>query len=128
MNGLIFYANIIQASQYTFLPWRSTHILSVFIAWLNLDLGVETCFLEGLDAYYKTWLQFVFPFYIWSVAGVNIILSKYSSRVVKVMGNNSLPILTTLFLLSYTKLLCIIITATCYTVLYTPEGCKAVRL
>ena len=104
MNGLIFYANIIQANHYIFLPWRSNHILSVFIAWLNLDLGVETCFFEGLDAYYKTWLQFVFSFYIWSNAGL-IILSKYSSRVAKVMGNNSVPVLATLFLLSYAKLL-----------------------
>ena len=81
MNGLIFYANIIQANHYIFLPWRSTHILSVFIAWLNLDLGVETCFIKGLNAYYKILLQFVFPFYIWSIAGLIIILSKYSSRV-----------------------------------------------
>ena len=54
MNGLIFYADIIQANHYIFLPWRSNHILSVFIAWLNLDFGVETCFFEGLDVYYKT--------------------------------------------------------------------------
>ena len=53
-NGLIFYANIIQANHYIFLPWRSTNILSVFIAWLNLDVSVETCFFEGLDAYYIT--------------------------------------------------------------------------
>ena len=48
MNGLIFYANIIQVNQHIFLPPRSTHIMSVFIAWLNLDLGVETCFFNGL--------------------------------------------------------------------------------
>ena len=126
MNGLIFYANVIQANHYIFLPWRSNHILSVFIAWLNLDLGVETCFFEGLDAYYKTWLQFVFPFYIWSIAGLIIILSKYSSRVAKVMGNNSVPVLATLFLLSYTKLLNIIISALSYTILNTSDGRKAV--
>ena len=126
MNGLIFYANVIQASQYILLPWKSTHILSVFIAWLNLDLGVETCFFEGLDAYYKTWLQFVFPFYIWSIAGLIIILSKYSRRVAKVMGNNSVPVLATLFLLSYAKLFSIIISALSYTILYTSEGRKAV--
>ena len=107
-----------------FLPWRSTHILFVFIAWLNLDLGVEVCFFEGLDVYYKTWLQFIFPFYIWSIAGLIIILSKYSSRVAKVMGNNSVPVLATLFLLSYAKLFRIIITAVSYTKLYTSESYK----
>ena len=126
MNGLILYANIIQANHYIFLPWESTNILSVFIAWLNLDLGVETCFFEGLDAYYKTWLQFAFPFYIWSIAGLIIILSKYSRRVAKVMGNNSVPALATLILLSYAKLFNIAISALSYTILYTSEGRKAV--
>ena len=77
INGLVFYANIIKANQDIFLPWRSTHPLTVFIAWLNLDFGVETCFFNGLDAYSKTWLQFVFPLYVWSIAGLIIILAKY---------------------------------------------------
>ena len=126
MNGLIFYVNVIQANRYVFLPLRSTHVLSVFIAWLNLDLGVETCFFKELDAYYKTWLQFIFPFYIWSIAGLIIILSKYSIRVSKLMGNNSVPVLATLFLLSHAKLFRIIISALSYTILYTSEGHKAV--
>ena len=121
LNGLVFYANIIQANQYIFLPWRSTHPMTVFIAWLNLDLGVETCFFHGLDAYTKTWLQFVFPLYVWSIAGLIIILSKYSNRLAKLMGNNSVPVLATLFLLSYAKLFRTIITALSYTVLFTSE-------
>ena len=126
MNGLIFYVNVIQANRYIFLPWRSTNVLSVFIAWLNLDLGVETCFFKRLDAYYKTWLQFIFPFYIWSIAALIIILSKYSIRVSKLMGNNSVPVLATLFLLSHAKFFRIIISILSYTILYTSEGHKAV--
>ena len=126
MNGLIFYVNVIQANRYIFLPSRSTHVLSIFIAWLNLDLGVETCFFKELDAYYKTWLQFIFPLYIWSIAGLIIIFSKYSIRVSKLMGNNSVPVLATLFLLSHAKFFRIIISALSYTILYTSEGHKAV--
>ena len=75
LNGLIFYANVVQANKYIFLPWMSSsNYLLIFIAWLNLDLGVETCLFEGLNAYYKAWLQFAFPFYIWSIAGLIIIL------------------------------------------------------
>ena len=37
---------------------------SVFLALLNLDFGIETCFYNGMDAYGKTWLQFVIPVYI----------------------------------------------------------------
>ena len=126
LNGLIFYANVIKANEYIFLPRGQTNPLTVFIAWLNLDLGVETCLYQGLTAYSKTWLQFVFPFYIWSIAGLIIILARYSDRVAKVMGNNSVPVLATLFLLSYAKLLRTIITALSYTMVYTSHGPKAV--
>ena len=46
LNGLIFYTNVIQANRYIFLPWTQNNPLSVFIAWLNLDLGMETCFFK----------------------------------------------------------------------------------
>ena len=126
INGLILYANIVKTNEYVFLPQKQTNPLTVFIVWLNLDLGVETCLFQGLTAYSKTWLQFVFPFYIWSIAGLIIVLAKYSDRVAKVMGNNSVPVLATLFLLSHAKLLRTIITALSYTMVYTSHGPKAV--
>lgn len=46
VNGLIFYANVIQANRSIFFPPGNTNILTVFIAWLNLDLGIETCFFD----------------------------------------------------------------------------------
>ena len=91
-----------------------------------IDLGVETCFFNGLTAYWKTWLQFVFPLYIWSIASIIIILAKYSDKVAKVMGNNSVPVLATLFLLSYAKLFRTILTALSFTILSTTHGSKAV--
>ena len=48
LSGLVFYANIVGVNCTTFTPVESTDILSVFIAWLNLDFGVETCFYKGL--------------------------------------------------------------------------------
>ena len=57
INGLIFFANIVQANKIFFFPNDAAKsFLSVFIAWLNLDLGIETCFYDGMDAYAKTWL------------------------------------------------------------------------
>ena len=126
LNGLVFYANIVKANEYLLYNEKQTNPLAVFIAWLNLNLGIETCFFNGLTAYGKTWLQFVFPLYIWSIAGLIIILAKYSDRVAKVMGNNSVPVLATLFLLSYAKLFRTIITALSFTRLSTTHGSKAV--
>ena len=77
LSGLVFYANIVGINRAIFLPVESTDALSVFIAWLNLDFGIETCFYNGMDAYSKTWLQFVFPVYIWVIVGLVILVSNY---------------------------------------------------
>ena len=112
LNGLIFYANVVSISGLTSLQNCSIHpIFSVFIAWLNLDFGVETCFYPGMDTYQKTWLQFAFPLYIWLLVVAIIVASYYSSTAMKVFGRNNIAILATLFLLSYSKLLKTIITA-----------------
>ena len=124
LNSFIFYANVIKTNEYLFFPQKTP--LTVFISWLNLDLGIETCFYNGLSAYAKVWLQFVFPLYIWSIAGLIIVLSRYSDGVAKVMGNNSVPVLATLLLLSYAKLLRTIISALSLSVLTTADGSKAV--
>ena len=106
VNGLIFYANIVAANRSIFFPAHYSKFmsfLSVFISWLNLDLGIETCFIKGLDGYWKTWLQFLFPFYIWAIAGTIVLVSHYSTRATSILGNNSVSVLATLFLLSYAK-------------------------
>ena len=123
LNGLIFYANVVKANEYLLYNEKQTNPLAVFIAWLNLDLGLETYFFNGLTAYGKTWLQFVFPLYIWSIAGLIIILAKYSDRVANMIGNNAVPVLATLFLLSYAKLLRTIITALSFTTHMVAKQC-----
>ena len=70
LNGLIFYANVVSIAGLTCLRNCSVHpILSIFVAWVNLDFGIETCFYSGMDTYQKTWLQFAFPLYIIMAAG-----------------------------------------------------------
>ena len=65
INGLIFYANILSISGLINNYDCSIHPqLSVFISWVNLDFGIETCFYSGMDMYQKAWLQFAFPLYI----------------------------------------------------------------
>ena len=48
-NGIIFYANIVHANIVhanisTFFPFTEPNCIYVFMAWLNLELGVDTCF------------------------------------------------------------------------------------
>ena len=110
INGLIFYANILSISSSINSYNCPIHpLLSVFISWVNLDFGIKTCFYSGMDMYQKIWLQFAFPLYIWLLVGLIIILSHYSTRVMRLLGRRVIPVLATLFLLSYIKILRIVI-------------------
>ena len=120
LSGLVFYANIVGTNDNIFLPVRST--FSVFIAWLNLDFGIETCFYDGMDAYTKTWLQFVFPVYIWVLVGLMILISHFSQRFAKLLGSNPVSVLATLILHSYAKVLRTLITAVYITYLEYPAN------
>ena len=47
INGLLFYANIVWENKATFFPPEASKgFLAVFMAWLNLDLGISTCFYD----------------------------------------------------------------------------------
>ena len=109
INSVILYANIVQVNRRLFFPINTVNVLTIFIAWMNLDLGFETCFYNGMTAYAKTWLQFAFPIYIWILITLIIITSRYSVRVSRLIGHNPIAALNTLVLMSYTKILKIII-------------------
>ena len=103
INGLLFYANVVKLNGTVLLS--DIPVLSQFIAWLNFDFGIETCFLYNLDGYLKTWLQFVFPIYVWLLIAAVIIGCYRFGRLSRLCGNNTVPVLATLVLMSYTKLL-----------------------
>ena len=124
INGLIFYANIVQVNSSIVYKSVNTNILTVFISWLNLDFGIETCFYDGMDIYAKTWLQFVFPVYVWSLVGMIILISHFSQKITAILGSNPIAVLATLFLLSYAKILRTIIAALSFTYLEYPDGVR----
>ena len=109
VNGLIFYANVVWRNNAILFSLQDRqnigyYVVTLPIAWINLDFGIETCFTENLDQLTKTGLQFLFPVYIWCIAGLIIIVCHYSTRATKLFGNNSVAVLATLFLLSYGRL------------------------
>ena len=76
INSIILYANILQANRSLLFPSSTnTNILTVFIAWMNLDLGFQTCFYNGMTAYAQTWLQLAFPIYVWFLISMIIVTS-----------------------------------------------------
>ena len=110
VSGLVFYANVMQdysvvlLSKYHPIPGL-TPFLQVFLSWLNLDLGISTCFYDGMEAFGKTIFLFVFPIYIWLISAIIILLSNRFIFFTRLMGENAVKVLSTLILLSYSKML-----------------------
>ena len=105
INGLLFYVNMVKLNESYFFPNGSVPVVSQFISWLNLDLGIEVCLFDGLDGYWNTWLQFVFPAYLFLLMGGIIVGCRYSVWLCRLCGSHAVPALATLFLMSYTKIL-----------------------
>ena len=127
LNGLIFYANIVNANSNIYFPYGQPKFITIFIAWLNLDLGIDVCFFDGLDAYWKSWLQIAFPAYLVFLVFAVITMSKWSTKFSQFIGKrNPVATLATLILLSYAKFLHIIIAALSFTILHYPDGSREV--
>ena len=109
LNAIIFYANIVAANKSAFFP-SGVSPASVFISWLNLDLGFDACFFDGMDTYIKIWLQLAFPAYIinYPSSDDNRANSAIISMLLGVLLEKKIRwpcTLATLILLFYTKLL-----------------------
>ena len=122
INGLLLYADVVNAYSTIFYPFEKPVFLSVFIAWLSLDFGIETCFYNGMDAYAKAWLQFVFPFYITSLAAVLLVVSHFSNTLTRLLSHRLVPFMATVVFLSCSKLFRIMLTALSLTKLEYPDG------
>lgn len=130
INGIIFYANIIQINSGMYFPYQEVpkfvgvQVLLTLISWINLDFGIRTCFYNHMDTFAKAILQYVFPIYIWLVVLVMILLSKWYTFAQRLIGRNSVKILATLFLLSIAKLGRAVIVSLANTVLISSDENK----
>lgn len=121
LNGIIFYANIVGANISVFFP--SVSIFTVFISWINLELGIDTCLFEEMDTYWKVWVELAFPAYIIILVVVVIITSERFVIVARLVGKkNPVATLDTLILLSYMKFLRIIIASYSFAILNYPDN------
>ena len=122
INGLIFYANVIGMNYDVLFSEEKGH-LGTFLAWLNLDLGIGTCLYDGMDGYAETWLEFMFPVYLWLIILVVVQLYRKFPRIAnRLGGENAVKVLATTFLLSYTKLQRTVVTILSFTWLEYPDG------
>ena len=106
INPFILYFNILNIHNIPLFPSHSlVKPLHVIISFANLNLGIETCFYNGMDDYTKAWLQFSFPIYLIMIIVSIIIISCYSIILQRLTLHKTVPVLATILLLSYTKIL-----------------------
>ena len=108
LNSIIFYANVLAANHQLCTPFKQSNFFSVFISWLNLDIGIDVCSFKGLNAYSKAWLQPMFPPYIILIVVVVIYngQSLLGEKFAILIGQkNPVATLAALILLSYAKIL-----------------------
>ena len=65
INGPLFYANILITNRFVFFPQHKLSIpLQVCVSMLGLNLGITTCFYDGLDGLGKIFMQIAFETYL----------------------------------------------------------------
>ena len=102
----ILYFNILNIHNNPLFPSHSLiKPFYTFISFANLNLGIETCFYNGMDDYTKTWLQFSFPIYLIMIITSIIITTRHSIVLQRLTLHKTVPVLATILLLSYTKIL-----------------------
>ena len=106
INPFIIYMNIVSINYTVFFPNDHTTVpLYTFVSLANLNLGIKTCFYNGMDEYAKVWFQLAFPLYIVSIGILIIMVSQYSITIQRLTTQKSSAVLATLFLLSFTNIL-----------------------
>ena len=127
LNGLIFCANLISINSESVQSVNSPGVLGTFIAWLNLNFGLNTCFYEGMNAYSKAWIELLFPMHIIFITVVLHFLSQYTTYFAKfVEKKNPIATLGTLVLLSYVRCLRTITSSYSFAILHYPDNSSQV--
>ena len=113
LNGILFYANIVAINTDAyFLQSMAPNFVTVFISWLNLDIGFDICFIKpktfksivDVHELYKALLQLAFPVYVIFLVIIVIVASECSSKFAKIIGKgNPVGVLATMILLSSAK-------------------------
>ena len=107
INTLIFHVNIVKINMLILFP-NCQPVTCIITSFLNLDFTPQTCSYNGMDDYAKQWWILLYSLYFISIPILFIVLSRYSARLQRLTAQRALPVLATLILLSYTKIVFIV--------------------
>ena len=122
--GIAFYANIVCIMDEFLLKYSPRPFYGI-LALLNVSFGFEVCFFDGMDEFAKAIIQFMFPFYLFTLVIIIIIAAhKYNLKIFRVrfVGRRSVPVLATIMLITYSGLINAVIYGLQYTTIYNMDS------
>lgn len=106
INGVIFFSNIVSVYQPFFtksLKSKGYSYVFLLTSLVNMDIGFELCFYDGMTTLARSILNLMFPLYLFVLMIVITIVVKFSVKLSNI--TNSVPrAFATLFLLSFTNI------------------------
>ena len=122
--GVVLYTNIMGIMG-DFLQEQAWGPLFFLLSVLNLQSGAGMCFYDGMDEFWKALLQFAFPFYLFTLLTVIIIVTHKCGyrmfRRARFIARRAVPVLATIMVLTYTSLMNAVIASLRYTTLYNVD-------
>ena len=105
LNGPIFYANVVStfaASIYPLNIIRYQNVAFIIISFLNLDIGFETCFYDGMSQLAYTGLKLTYPFYLLLIiSGIAFAAKFCPRRLLKLESLKPVRAIATVLFLSF---------------------------
>ena len=122
--GVVLYTNIMGLMG-DFLQEHAWGPLLFLLSVINLQPGVGVCLYDGMDEFWKALLQFAFPFYLFTLLILIIIVTHKCGyrmfRKARFIARRAVPVLATIMVLTYTSLVNAVIAPLRYTILYNVD-------
>ncbi len=100
LGGFIFYCNCLNYFLPYVTPTYPIDYVFILASWVNLDVGIQSCFYPGMTELEKVGLRYIFPAYLYLLMFLVVILARYSKRFASIPFSAS-KTFATLFLLTY---------------------------
>ena len=107
INGVLFYVSVVSTYEINFIGHFSARQVFIPIFWLNLDMGFETCFYDGMTPLARAGLGLVFPAYLFILMVLFIFLASRSLRLSEYLAKSNFTpskLVATLIMLSYNSI------------------------
>ena len=107
LGGFIFWLNVIWPyvipSNMTFND-RILKFMEYLLTSIKYQWNIPVCITSNLNELGKTAVLYFFPFYLWFIVAVIVLLSRYFTRIANLIVGSSVQVLVTLMYISYSDL------------------------